>query len=142
MRTIDDRWTIREVHQRVKLHQERVILHDVFSIDKTRNKAMEIERQQSKAPPFRRPLSIEEPLGGEGVQLSSTTVDLLLAQLTAKAPIWTPTINSVVAKGKENPDIKPEIGKCYRWGEPGNKSNECPKRRQVTMTEYKDEDEV
>jgi len=45
--------------------QEHVILHNVFSIDKTHNKVMKIERLQSRTAPFRRPLSIEEPLGGE-----------------------------------------------------------------------------
>jgi len=35
------------------LIQERVILHDVFSIDEAYNKAMKIERLYSTAPPFR-----------------------------------------------------------------------------------------
>jgi len=46
--------------------QERVAFHDVFSIDKAHNKAMKIERLQSRAPPSRRQLSIEDPIeGGE-----------------------------------------------------------------------------
>ena len=44
--------------------------------------------------------------------------------------------------GKENPYAKPEIGKCYRCGEPGHKSNEYLQRRPVNMTDYEDEDEV
>ena len=54
----------------------------------------------------------------------------------------TPTINLTVAKGKENSYINPQIGKCYMCGEPGHKSNECLKRRQVNMADYEGEDDV
>ena len=60
----------------------------------------------------------------------------------AKAPVSTPTINPAVAKGKENPYTKPGISKCYKCGEPEHKSNEYPKRRQVNMADYEEEDEV
>jgi len=53
----------------------------------------------------------------------------------------TPTTNPAVAKGKENLDTKPGIGKCYRCDKPGHKSNEYPKRRQVNMANYGDEGE-
>ena len=59
--------------------QEHVILNDVFFMDEAHNKTMKIERLQSRAPPFRHPLSIEEPLGDEVVQPSSTKVDQPLA---------------------------------------------------------------
>jgi len=55
--------------------QEHVILHDVFFVDEAHNKGMKIERLHSRAPSLRRPMLIEEPLGGEGIQPSSTTVD-------------------------------------------------------------------
>jgi len=42
--------------------QKRMILRGVFSIDDVCNKAMKIERLHIRAPPFRRLLSIEEPL--------------------------------------------------------------------------------
>jgi len=51
------------------------------------------------------------------------------------------TTASPVAKGKENPYVKPGIGKCYRCGESGHKSNECPKRKQVNMADYEEEEE-
>ena len=31
------------------------------------------------------------------------------------------------------------VGKCYGCGEPGHKINECPKRKQVHMTNYEDD---
>jgi len=59
---------ITEEHQAVKYisgikysNQECVILHDVFSVDEAHNKALKIERLQSRAPLFRCPMSIEEP---------------------------------------------------------------------------------
>jgi len=55
--------------------QEHVALHDVFSVDEAHNKAMKIERLQSRAPLFRRQLSIEEPAEDDGVQQSSTMTD-------------------------------------------------------------------
>ncbi|KAI4320289.1 hypothetical protein MLD38_033785 [Melastoma candidum] len=50
----------------------------------------------------------------------------------------------MIEKGKENevvnkqynPYAKPTGDKCYRCGEPGHKSNICPKRRQVNMADY------
>jgi len=58
----------------LKYHiQERVALHDVFSIDESHNKTMKIERLQSRAPPSRLPFSTKEPVEHDGVQSSSTT---------------------------------------------------------------------
>jgi len=118
-----------------------VVLHDVFSVDEVYNKAMKIERLQSKAPPSRSPLSIEELVKGDEVQLSSTVTGHPLAQLTAKASTSTAT-TPAVAKSKENLYTKPENSKCYRYDELGHKSNECPKRRQVNIADYEEEDEV
>jgi len=38
--------------------QEHVILYDVFSVDEAHNKALKIERLQSRTPPFRYPTPI------------------------------------------------------------------------------------
>ena len=126
----------------LKYHiQERVILHDVFSVDGAHNKAMKIERLHNKSPPLRRLMSTEEPLDGERIQSSFTTVYQPPTQQMVKAPILTPTTNPTVAEGKENLYNKSEIGKRYRCGEPEHKFNECPKRRQVNMADYGAEDE-
>ena len=60
--------------------QERVILHDVFSVDEAHNRASKIERLQSSAPPFKHLMPNEKPSGGKGIQLSSMTDDLLSTQ--------------------------------------------------------------
>ena len=48
----------------------------------------------------------------------------------------------MITKSKDNPYTKFGVGKCYRCDEPGHKSNECPKRRQVNMTDYEEGDDV
>ena len=54
----------------------------------------------------------------------------------------TPTTNPAIAKGKENPYIKPGIGKCYRCSQLVHKSDKCTNRRQVNMADYEEEDDV
>ena len=80
--------------------QERMANQDVFSVNKAQNKAMKIEKLQSKAPPFRLPLSIEEPVGDDGVSPNSTTVGQPMIQPTAKASTSTP-ITPAIAKSKK-----------------------------------------
>ena len=77
------------------------------------------------------------------MQQSSTSVDRPPAHKATNGP----TTNLVTAvapttKGKENPYTKPGVGKCYKCGESGYKSNECPRRREVNTADYEDEDEV
>ena len=131
----DEQQTVKYTNELRYLIQERVILHDVFSIDEAHNKAMKIDRLHSRAPPFRRPMLLEEPLWGEGIQPSSMTVDQPPTQQTVKAPMSTPTTNPAVAKGKENSYTKPGISKCYTCDDLGHNSNECPKRKQVNMAD-------
>jgi len=84
----------------------------------------------------------QEPAEGDESSVSSTMADQPLVQLTTKASILIPATTPAVAKSKDNPYSKPGIGKWYRCGESGHKSNECPKRRQVNMADYEEEDDV
>ena len=65
-----------------------------------------------------------------------------LVQLTTKASTSISTITPAIAKRKDNSYFKLRIGKCYRCDEPRHKSNECPKRKQVNMVDYEEEDDV
>ena len=48
-------------------------------------------------------------------------------------------MTTTAAKSKENLYTKPGVGKSYRCEEPEHRSNECPKRKQVNMTNYEDD---
>jgi len=123
------------------LIQEHVILHDVFSVDEAHNKVMRIERLQSRASPFKS--VAEKTSDNTRTQQSFTLSDRLLAQKSTSAPTTSlMTSTTHTKKGKENSYVKLGVGKCYRFGEPGHKPNECPRRRQVNMVDYEDEDEV
>ena len=79
-------------------------------------------------------MSIKEPLDGKGIQPSFTMIDQPPTQQTIKAHVLAQTITTSVASNyKENPNTKPRIDKCYRYGEPGHRSNECPKRKLLTI---------
>jgi len=61
-----------------------VILYDVFSVDEVYNKALKIERLQTRATPFKHSTPIEESASGAGVQSSFTMIDhcQLVSRLT------------------------------------------------------------
>ena len=81
-----------------------------FSVDEEHNKALKIERLQSRTPLFKLLTPIEK----------ITTKAPAAAAVTTAAP---------VAKGKENPYAKSGVGKCRKCGELVHKFNECPKRK-------------
>ena len=112
-----------------------------MSVDEAHNKAMKIERLQSKVVYFKN--TTERTSSNTIIQQGSTSDERPLARKATEDPLANQaTTTAPNAKGKENPYTKPEVGKYYRCGEPGHKSNECPKRRQVNMADYEREDEV
>jgi len=54
-------------------------------------------------------------------------------------PAISAATSAITTKGKENSYVKPRVDKCYRCGKPTHKSNECPKKRPVNITDYEDE---
>ena len=62
-------------------------------------------------------MSIEDPLGVEGIQRSSTTVDKPPIQQTVKTTVLALATTTLAAvKSKENPNSKLRFGKYYRCG--------------------------
>jgi len=85
---------------------------------------------------------VEIHLSGIQFQSSFTMVDRPSARqpINNSAPAPS-TTTATTAKSKEDPYAKPGVGKCYRCGELGQRSNECPKRRQDNMADYEDDGE-
>ena len=116
-------------------------IQDVFSVDEVQNKAMKIERLQSRALPFKG--AAERISDNTKAQQGSTSCERPPARKTIDAPPANPvTTIAPTTEGKENPYAKPVINKCYRCGEPGYRSNEFPKGKPVIIADYEDEDEV
>ena len=85
-------------------------------------------------------MPIEELISDARIHLSSTNIDRPSAyQSTNTSASALVTTIAATVKSKKNPYAKSEVGKCYRYGEPGNRSNEFRKRKQVT--DYKDNGE-
>ena len=65
------------------------------------------------------------------------------ARKAIDAPLANPTtVAASTAKSKKNLYAKPDVGKCYRCGEPEHRSNECSKKKQVNIAAYEGEDKV
>ena len=83
-------------------------------------------------------MPIKESTSDAGVQSSFMMVDWspIRQSTNALAPTTTTTV-----KSKDNPYAMPRFDKCYRYGGPGHRSNERPKRKQVNMADYGDNEE-
>jgi len=81
--------------------QECVILHDVFSVDEAHNKALKIERLQSRTINFKRQMTFEKSSSGAGTHSNSPSVNPLQStDTTTSAPVVAP---AAAVKNKENP---------------------------------------
>jgi len=100
----------------------------MFSVNEANNKALKINRLQSTDPPFRHSMPIEKSTSDVRVQPSFTMIDRQSTNALASAQAIT---TAAAAKSKENPYAKPGVGKNYRCGELGHKSNGCPKSMSI-----------
>jgi len=133
---------VKYIHELNYPIQECVAIQDMFSVNEVQNKPMKIERLRSKAPPSRRPLSIEKPIGDNGIPPNSTMACQPMVQPTAKASTSTPATTLAFTKSKDNTYTKPKVSKYYRCGEPKHRSIECPKKRPINMVDYEEKDDV
>ena len=122
--------------------QERVIFQGMFSIDEVHNKALKIDMLQSIAPPFRHSMRIEKPASCARVEPSSMIVERPPVCQSANTFASAPSITTIAnTKSKANPYANPRVGKCYILGKLGQRSNECPKRKQVNLADYENDKE-
>jgi len=98
-------------------------IQDLFSVDEARNKAMKIERLQSRVLPFKG--AAERTSDNTRAQQGSTSSGRPPPRMAIDAPLANPTRTTApIAKGKENPYAKQGVGKCYKCGEPGHRPSE------------------
>ena len=96
---------------------------DVFSIDEAHNKALKIERIQSRSLPFRCSTPIKKSASGIGVQPSFTMIDQSPTRQSTNVPASARVTTAVTVKRKENLYAKPGVGKCYSCRELEHKSS-------------------
>ena len=113
---------------------ERVIFHGVLYVDEVHKKAIKIERLQSRASPFK---SV-----AEDIQQYKKSLEFHIGWLTS-SPESKPSDNDSPYYKRQRESIRQD--RCWQmlqvWW-PKHKSNKCPRRRQVNMADYEDEDEV
>jgi hypothetical protein len=125
--------------------QDRVTMQSVFTLVEAVNLAIKIEtqlvRSKSQAPrnsPFNLPQfgsskAVLEPSPQPFKSTSLENGDISIS--LQKHP-------EVPSPCKDIPDLypKPRGDKCYRCGQPGHHSNQCPKRRAIHLLETGEED--
>jgi len=137
---MEEQQTIKYIHELKYPIRERVTLQDLYSIDEAQNKTMKVVRLQNKALPFKN--TSKRTSGGTQTQWGSISNERTPAHKAIDVLPANPATTAVHAtKCKNNSYAKPGVGKCYWCGEPGHRSNKCPKRRPVNMADYEDEDE-
>jgi hypothetical protein len=114
--------------------EDQVTLHTVWTLSEVVNLAMKIEmhmmRQPARSQPFRQ---LSRQTSGQHNQLEYPRGKAVVPKATTVPPHEKGPVNS-------NPYSRPMLGKCFRCGQPGHRSNKCPNRRTVNMIEQADEE--
>ncbi|XP_028551234.1 uncharacterized protein LOC110091993 [Dendrobium catenatum] len=121
--------------------QDKLELNSVWSLSQAVNFALKAEAQSQRQ--FRSHASRRTVTDGN-MGTSRATTPPTKPQPTAPAA---PSNVASEVKGvlrprasiRENPYAKPNVIKCFRYLQPGHKSNECPSRHQVQLAEGEDE---
>lgn len=123
--------------------QDRLLLQSVDTTDAI-NLATEFEMKQDRARHSKRTFENSRPVlykGQTNQPQSASQTEAVPENLqqqvgqssgTSKAVNGAPTTNKKVAT---SPYVWPSLDKCFRCGQPGHNSNQCPKRDSVNLME-------
>ena len=128
--------------------RDKIGVHMVFSVQEARNLAMKAELlilEKTRGTNYRRYGGVDnKALSDKG------KTPLAVSEIVETVVVGVGKGKSVAVEGGEgntyvpaknsNPYVKPFCVKCYRCGEVGHRSNECPKRK--TMNVVKNDDDV
>jgi hypothetical protein len=123
--------------------QDHVSLHIVWTLSKAVNLAMKIEmaRQPARPKPIRQTVKAAE----SHTPPSQHQAEQVRRSQGESSGTEAPKGSTAPSQGKgpsSNPCARPMLGKCFHYGQPGHRSNECPNRRAVNMVELTDEGEA
>ncbi|GKA51117.1 transposon ty3-I gag-pol polyprotein [Tanacetum coccineum] len=117
--------------------QERLSLTPIWSVDQAQNMAIKVEMMASKTGVgFRR--SNMESSSNYGIQpnpIQSTIPSTITTTSSSKASGSGVDKNNESQPVNSNPYARPTGAKCFRCGEPGHRSNVCPKRSTYYLVE-------
>lgn len=91
--------------------------------------------RQNPTPPARSYPNKDKQVTGEAIRPTNHNAS------TSNHGMTKPTKQVQNTTGTNNPYARPTIGKCFKCGEPGHRSNECRARKSVNLVDYDDEHE-
>jgi hypothetical protein len=121
--------------------EDQVSLHMVWTFSVVVNLAMKIESQMARhsgrSESLRQSEKRGEPTIVPNPQQSSQPRRFMGESSNTQAAkrVSFPPREKGVGESSKNPYVKPILGKCFRCGQPGHRSNECPSQRPVNTVE-------
>lgn len=117
--------------------QDQVSMHTIYSLTEAINLATKAEAQLERTRTVARP-PIDYPQGpaskGKFPHNSTPPVSNFQRGSSSSKPHMA-TAGPVPPEAPRNPYSRPASDKCYRCGQPGHRSNQCPKRGVVNLIE-------
>jgi hypothetical protein len=121
--------------------QDQVSLHTVWTLSEAVNLAMKIEsqmaRRSGRSQAFRQIKKMGESAVVPNPQQSSQPRRFQGENSNTQAVkgVSFPPREKGVGESSSNPYAKPILGKCFRCGQPGHRSNECPNRNPINIVD-------